>query len=223
MISAIGIGPGDPNYMTRLGEVRLREADIVTGFETVLELARALIPDSADVIPLTYRNQEAQLAEVATHHRDGARCVALFMGDFLFSGYQMLERLERACGQRAERIPGISAAQLVAAAGDVCFDETAFITFHRRGELQPFQTRLVHALQDGWNAIVIPRPWDFMPHDISRYLIEHGIDSEQPLEVWENLSGDEAHWSGTLNSCPDSFSDMSIMLIRTLTPIPGAV
>ncbi|MDZ7663653.1 precorrin-6y C5,15-methyltransferase (decarboxylating) subunit CbiE [Thiohalophilus sp.] len=223
MISAIGIGPGDPNYMTRLGEARLQKAELVVGFETVLKLAGELIPASAERVVLTYRNQEDQLAHVAARHAAGARCAVLFMGDFLFSGYQMLERLERACGERVERIPGISAAQLVAAAGDVCFDETTFITFHRRGDLQPFQQRLVNTLQEGWNAIVIPRPWDFMPHEISRYLIEQGVDERHPLEVWENLSGEEDHWSGTLASCPDSFSDMSILLIRTLTPIPSAV
>lgn len=223
MIAAIGIGPGDTAFMTRQGESLLAEAEIVAGFNTILELAASLIPEQAEQINLTYRNQEDGLARVAALHADGRRCAVLFMGDIGFSGFQLLERLERACGERVDYIPGISAAQMVAAAGRVCFDETAFITFHRRGELEPFQRRLVNALKDGWNAIVIPRPWDFMPHDISAYLLEQGVDGAQSLEVWEDLSRDSKQWCGNLADCPRDFSDMSIMLIRTASPIASAV
>jgi len=223
MITAIGIGPGDPAYMTRQGETLLAQAQVVTGFETILKLASDLIPADAEQVSLTYLNQEEKLAGVAEQHAAGHRCVALFMGDIGFSGFQLLERLERACGERIDYVPGISAAQMVAAAGRICFDETAFITFHRRGDLTPFKQRLVNTLKDGWNAIVIPHPWDFMPHDVAAYLIAEGVNEEQALEVWEDLTRGDKQWQGRLTDCPDSFSDMSIMLIRTSTPIVSAV
>lgn len=223
MITAIGIGPGDPAYMTRQGEALLAQADVVTGFDTILQLADTLIPTRAERVALSYRNQEEKLAEVAAQHAAGRRCVALFMGDIGFSGFQLLERLERACGERVDYVPGISAAQMVAAAGRVCFDETAFITFHRRGDLAPFKQRLVSTLKEGWNAIVIPHPWDFMPHAIAGYLIEQGVSGDQPLEVWEDLTRADQQWQGRLADCPADFSDMSIMLIRTATPIASAV
>ena len=223
MMTAIGIGPGNMAYMTLQGESCLAVAELVTGFETVLKLAADLIPADAEQVPLTYRNQEDKLAAIAEQHAAGRRCVALFMGDIGFSGFQLLERLERACGERIDYVPGISAAQIVAATGRVCFDETVFITFHRRGDLAPFKQRLVNALKDGWNAIVIPHPWDFMPHDIATYLIAEGVSGEQALEVWEDLTQVDKQWQGRLSECPDSFSDMSIMLIRTASPIASAV
>jgi precorrin-6B methylase 1 len=79
----------------------------------------------------------------------------------------------------------------------------------------------VHVLQDDRNAIVIPRPWDFMPRDIAYYLVAQGIPPAHPVEVWENLTTDEALWSGTLGSCGRDFSDMSIMLIRSLNAMPS--
>jgi precorrin-6B methylase 1 len=111
----------------------------------------------------------------------------------------------------------------LASRGKVCFDETTFITFHRRGDLVPFQKHLVHVLEDGRNAIVIPRPWDFMPADITKYLIDCGIPGEHPVEVWEQLTRAEANWSGTLAECTGTFSDMSILLIRSLQPFPSQI
>jgi cobalt-precorrin-7 (C5)-methyltransferase len=116
-------------------------------------------------------------------------------------------------------VAGISAAQILASRCRVCFDETSFITFHRRGNIVPFQEHLVHALQDDRNAIVIPRPWDFMPKAIADFLLARGVAPEHQTEVWERLSQNEASWLGTLGDCRGDFSDMSIMLIRTLRPM----
>ena len=77
----------------------------------------------------------------------------------------------------------------------------------------------MHVLEDGRNAIVIPRPWDFMPDQVSHFLVSRGIPPEHPVEVWEHLTQAEAAWSGNLENCTGTFSDMSIILIRTLHPI----
>ena len=95
------------------------------------------------------------------------------------------------------------------------------MTFHRRGDLEPFQRHLVRVLEDSRNAIVIPHPWDFMPNRIAAYLVEHGISADLAVEVWENLTADEAAWRGTLGECHDEFSDMSIMLGRAREPFPS--
>src|SRR5260363_2532 len=92
-------------------------------------------------------------------------------GDVHFSGFQYLQRVEQACGHPVDTWPGISSAQVVASRGKVCFDETTFITFHRRGDIEPFKQHLVHVLDDQRNAIVTPRPWDFMPKDIACWLL----------------------------------------------------
>lgn len=223
MITCIGAGPGDLGFLTLRGKELIEGADLVAGFDAVVNLVRPLIPASATVITMGYKDQVARLNEVAAAHHAGKRCVVVFMGDLHFSGFQFLERVDLACGHPVETVPGISSAQILASKGRVCFDETTFITFHRRGDLEPFKTHLVHALADERNAIVIPRPWDFMPKDVAAYLLEHKASPEHPVEVWERLTQAEATWKGTLSECTAVFSDMSIMLIRSLHPFPSQI
>jgi cobalt-precorrin-7 (C5)-methyltransferase len=223
MIICIGAGPGHLDYLTQRGAQLVREADVVAGFDAVVNVVRPLIPASAEVITMGYRDQVAKLDQVAALHHAGKRCVVVFMGDIHFSGFQYLERVERACGHAVEALPGISSAQIMASRGKVCFDETTFVTFHRRGDLEPFKRHLVHVLQDGRNAIVIPCPWDFMPKDIAAWLIEQGVSADHPTEVWENLTRNEAEWKGRLGECTREFTDMSIMLIRTLAPMASQI
>jgi len=228
MIICIGAGPGDIGYLTQRGAELIRNADVVAGFDAVVNVVQSIIPPTAEVILMNYRDQVAQLDLVAAAHHAGKRCVVVFMGDIHFSGFQYLERVERACGHPVETLPGISSAQILASRAKVCFDETTFITFHRRGDLTPFKRHLVHVLNDGRNAIVIPCPWDaarsFMPRHIAAYLLENGVQPDHPTEVWENLTRGEAEWHGTLAECVDKeFTDMSIMLIRTHTPMDSQI
>lgn len=224
MIICIGAGPGDIGFLPQRSAQLIKDADVVAGFDAVVNVVSPLIPDTAQVITMGYKDQTAKLEDVAALHHAGKRCVVVFMGDIHFSGFQYLERVERACGHPVETMPGLSSAQVLASRAKVCFDETTFITFHRRGDLTPFKRHLVHVLQDQRNAIVIPCPWDaarsFMPRHIAAYLLENGIPAHQRVEVWENLTRNEAEWNGTLAECAEKeFSDMSIMLIRTLNPI----
>ena len=223
MIICIGAGPGDLDYLPQGSARLIREADMVAGFDAVVDLVRPLIAPKAEIVTMGYRDQVAKLDTVAAAHHAGQRCVVVFMGDIHFSGFQYLERVERACGHPVETRPGISSAQVLASKARVCFDETTFITFHRRGDLEPFKQHLVHALADTRNAIIIPRPWDFMPRDIAAWLLDQGVPATQPVEVWEHLTGAEAQWQGQLADCRQEFSDMSIMLIRTLAPMPSQI
>ncbi len=218
-----GVGPGHLDYLTRRAAELIAEADVVAGFDAVVDVVRPLIPESAEIVTMGYRDQVAKLDEVAKAHHAGKRCVVVFMGDIHFSGFQLLERVERACGHAVESVPGISSAQILASRGKVCFDETTFVTFHRRGDLEPFKRHLVHVLEDGRNAIVIPLPWEFMPKDIAAWLLAQGASANHPVEVWENLTRGDAEWKGTLRECTGEFSDMSIMLIRALAPMASQI
>jgi cobalt-precorrin-7 (C5)-methyltransferase len=219
MIYCVGIGPGDLGYMTQHGRELIEEADVVAGFGAVVEIVKPLILQKSRIVTMGYKDQVERLQAVASLHHEGMKCVVVFMGDPHFSGFQFLERVEHACGHPVRTIPGISSAQILASRCHICFDETTFITFHRRGDIGPFKEHLVHVLEDGRNAIVIPRPWDFMPDDVSHFLVSRGIAPEHPVEVWEHLTQAEAAWSGNLENCTGTFSDMSIILIRTLHPI----
>jgi len=219
MICCLGAGPGDLAYLTQRGRELIETADVVAGFRAVVDMVRPLVPEECRIVTMGYKNQVEILQKVASLHHEGAKCVVVFMGDIHFSGFQFLERVERACGHPVETVAGISAAQILASRCRVCFDETSFITFHRRGDIAPFQEHLVHALQDDRNVIVIPRPWDFMPKAIAAFLLARGIAPGHQTEVWERLTQNEAAWLGTLADCCADFSDMSIMLIRTLSPM----
>ena len=219
MISCLGAGPGDLGYLTQRARELIATAEVVAGFRSVVDLVRPLVRRECKVVTMGYKDQVEMLETVASLHHKGARCVVVFMGDIHFSGFQFLERVERACGHPVETVAGISAAQILASRCRVCFDETSFITFHRRGNIVPFQEHLVHVLQDDRNAIVIPRPWDFMPKAIADFLLARGVAPDHQTEVWERLSQNEATWLGTLGDCRGDFSDMSIMLIRTLHPM----
>jgi cobalt-precorrin-7 (C5)-methyltransferase len=223
MIICIGAGPGSLDYLTRRGAELVSTAEVVAGFDAVVDLVKPLLAPDARIVTMGYRDQTAKLAEVARAHHANKRCVVVFMGDIHFSGFQYLERVERACGHPVETLPGISSAQIMASRGKVCFDETTFVTFHRRGELEPFKRHLVHVLADERNAIVIPRPWDFMPKDVAAFLLARGVAAHHRVEVWENLTSREAQWSGSLHECTRDFSDMSIMLIRSLRPMPSQI
>lgn len=223
MIICAGVGPGHLDFLTLGVADLILGADIVAGFDTVIEVIRPLVPPNARIVTMGYQDQVERLDWVAAKHHAGRRCVVLFMGDMHFSGFQYLERVERACGHPVETVPGISAAQVLAARGKVCFDETTFLTFHRRGDLDPFKRHLLHVLADQRNAIVIPRPWDFMPRDIAAWLVAQGVAPAHPVEVWENLTLADAAWRGTLAQCTQAFSDMSIMLIRSLAPMPSQI
>lgn len=223
MIVCVGAGPGSLDYLTQRGAELVRTADVLAGFDAVVDVVRPLIQAGAEVVTMGYRDQTAKLLDIARSHHAGKRCVVVFMGDIHFSGFQYLERVERACGHPVETVPGISSAQILASRGKVCFDETTFVTFHRRGDLEPFKRHLVHVLADERNAIVIPRPWDFMPKDVAAFLLSRGVAAEHPVEVWENLTSHEAKWSGALGDCTDTFTDMSIMLIRSLRPMPSQI
>ncbi len=221
MICCVGVGPGDLGYLTRRGAEAIENADVVAGFDAVVNIVRPLIRPDAEIVTMGYKDQTAKLEVVAKLHHQGKKCVVGFMGDIHFSGFQYLERVEIACGHSVETIAGISSAQILASKARVCFDETTFVTFHRRGDLEPFKKHLVNVINDDRNAIIIPRPWDLMPKDIAAFLLESGV-AEHEVEVWENLTRSEASWKGSLTECSGKeFSDMSIMLIRCLTPMPS--
>jgi len=49
LVYAVGVGPGNPEYLTPRGERAIREADVVVGFTTVVEF----VEDETDADLLT--------------------------------------------------------------------------------------------------------------------------------------------------------------------------
>ncbi len=218
MIYAVGIGPGDPDMLPHKTVLLLQEADVISGFDTVLNLAEKHFNPNAIRISMGYKDQSEKLAQVGKLSREGKTCVVCFMGDVNFSGYEYLERINNDCHEpNPVIIPGISSAQIAASRTLTAFETSVFLTFHKRGDISKDKEFLVSALKLGKSAIVIPLPWDFMPAEISHYLIEQGIPAQTKVNIFEHLTWpEEKAYSRTLNNCTEKFSDVSIMVISSI-------
>lgn len=67
-VHAVGIGPGNPDYLTRRAEQTIAGADAIVGFETVVGYVRDLT--DADALACGYDDQtvtRTTLGELATH------------------------------------------------------------------------------------------------------------------------------------------------------------
>ena len=218
MIYAVGIGPGDPDMLPHKTVLLLKEADVIPGFDTVLNLAEKHFNPNAILISMGYKDQSEKLEQVGKYSREGKKYVVCFMGDVNFSGYEYLERINSSCQEpNPIIIPGISSAQIAASKTLTAFETSVFLTFHKRGDISKDKEFLVSALKLGKAAIVIPLPWDFMPAEISRHLIEQGIPPKTEVKIFEHLTWpEEKAYSRTLENCIEKFSDVSIMVISSI-------
>lgn len=211
----VGVGPGDPDYVTVKVSKEIATADVVAGFATVLAVIEPLI--TSQRIVLTYRNQEEQLANLARMHTDGKRCVVCCYGDLNFSAQELIARIERHCGQ-VERIAGISSVQIACARAALAMEETLFFTLHARGGIEEAQTEIIAAAAaDKRHLIILPLPWSFMPPQIASMLLQGGIAGERPIIIYQKLTlPGESETQTTVQQLAEwqqEFSDLSIVVL----------
>jgi len=221
-VYAVGIGPGNPEYFTRRGARALREADVVVGFETVVEYVSD--ETDADLLACGYDDEVATLDRFADRVRAGARGVAVLMGDPNHSSYQFVGKVERAVDGPVRVIPGISSLQVAASRARTPMEDAAFVTLHKRGPIEADLDRLVDAVGDR-HLLVLPRPFDWMPGDIAAHLVGGGGEPGLDALVLERLTHpDEAVTRTTLGELGESaggtgrestpFSDLSVLVVR---------
>jgi cobalt-precorrin-7 (C5)-methyltransferase len=228
-VLAVGVGPGNPAYLVPRARRAVREADVLVGFETVVDVVRD--HTTGEVLECGYRDQAETLAAFADRVRDGARGTAVLMGDPNHSGYQLVGRVERAVDRPVRVVPGISALQLAASRARTPMEESTFVTLHRRGDLTEARERLRRDVGDR-HLLVLPRPFDLMPGDIAADLLDSGADPALPALVLERLThDDEAITRSTLGGLAEHaseesesdegggredtpFSDLSVLVVR---------
>ncbi|MXR40614.1 cobalt-precorrin-7 (C(5))-methyltransferase [Halobaculum sp. WSA2] len=221
-VHAVGIGPGNPEFLTRRAGRLLREADVVVGFETVVDYVAD--ETDADLITCGYRDEPEALGRFAARVDDGARGVAVLMGDPNHSGYQFLGKVESAVDAPVEVVPGVSSVQVAASRARTPLEGSTFVTLHVRGDVSADLERLSRDA-GARHLIVIPRPYDWMPEDVAARLIADGADPSLDALVLERMThADEQVTRTDLGALADgaggdgaddtAFSDLSVLVVR---------
>lgn len=211
-----GVGPGAKGYVTDITKKIIKNADLVAGFGPAINIIRDLINRKAETIVLDYASEKLKLNMIASKLRKGKRCVICCVGDPNFSDQQFIKKIKSTCGQ-IEMIPGISSMQIACAKAGLAMEDVRFITFHKSGSIKAEKMELIEALRIGKDVILLPRPWNFMPQDIAKFLIGKGISPKIKIAVYENLTlENETEFRGALGELlKEGFSDLSIMIIES--------
>lgn len=222
-VHAVGIGPGNAEFLTPRGKRVIEDADVVVGFETVVEFVGDLT--EADLLTCGYRDEGETLARFAERVDAGDTGVAVLMGDPNHSGYQFLGKVEAAVDAPVRVVPGISALQMAASRARTPMEDSEFVTLHKSGELRVETERLRGAVGDR-HLLVLPRPYDLMPGDVAADLLDAGAAPSLTALVLERLTHeDETVTQTTLGELADHaggdgpedtpFSDLSVLVVRT--------
>jgi len=223
-VFAVGVGPGSQNYITEIVRKIIVDADIVVGHKYTLDIISSLIQDKKVHI-ITMEDQEKTYQQIKKELGSGVLVVP-FTGDVNFSESEVVDRLVEVFGE-VEIIPGISSVQVAASKAKIPLDKSKVITMHVTTSIEEKKIELQKAVLDGFNVILIPRPWPkdpkkhFMPSEVAVYLKKNGFDTSNiPVCVFESLTnGREQTFAGSMQELEGKeFSDLSVMVISQTKP-----
>ena len=219
-VYAVGVGPGSPKYVTEIVKNIIQSCNIVIGYKYTLKTIRDLI-DGKEIYEITMNDQEKSYQKILPELGDRTLVIP-FTGDVNFSESEVVDRLIEIFG-KVEIVPGISSIQVAAAKAMVPLDKSKVITLHVTTSIEEKKLELQMALIDGFNVILVPRPWPkkpekhFMPSEIAIYLRENGFNTEKmKVNVFEALTTeDETIFEGTVKDLEGKeFSDLSVMVFN---------
>ena len=222
-VYAVGVGPGSPDYITENVKKIILESDIVIGYKYTLNIISNFLQEK-EVYEITMEDQEGMYQKISQELGDRILVVP-FTGDVNFSESEVVDRLIEIFGD-VDIIPGISSVQVAASKSKVPLDKSKTITMHVTTSIESKKIELQKALVDGYNVILIPRPWPkdperhFMPSEIVKYLKQNGFDtSEMKVHVFEALTTEnETSFEGTADQLEGKeFSDLSVMVFNQVT------
>ncbi|GAB6943307.1 cobalt-precorrin-7 (C(5))-methyltransferase [Vulcanisaeta sp. JCM 14467] len=229
VIYVVGVGPGDPEYLTLRGYRVIRECGVVAGWRSVVERFMPLLVGKR-VVVLSYGDEEEKLAELAEVGRS-VDVAVLVHGDPSVSDWQFIEKIRRVARDRGvgvEVVPGVSSLNVLLARLGLDMAFVGFVTLHVRGDLSRMLSDLLAILRMGRVAVVIPEPRGDGPQRVARFLRENGLECS--VVVFERLTyGDErVRYYEDLDSLISEdreFGDLVIMAVfpRQSRPELGAV
>ena len=214
----VAVGPGDNGFLTLKGKQAIEDADLVAGFETVLNVIRPFVR-SAELCSMAYRHPEEVLDyAVDKVINEGKSLVVCAWGDLNVSAKELLDRVRKRV-DHVELVPGISSVQIAMSRTGISLEHTVFVTLHVRAGTEDALDELIHYLKDGRrNIILLPRPYDLMPAGIAAGILSKGVSADRQMTVFQRLTHyDEQSWSGTIKECSEittEFSDLSLMVFH---------
>jgi len=223
-VFAVGVGPGSQNYITEIVRKTIVGADIIVGHKYTLDIISSLIQDKKVHI-ITMEDQEKTYQQIKKE-LGGGILVVPFTGDVNFSESEVVDRLIEVFGE-VEIISGISSVQVAASKAKIPLDKSKVITMHVTTSIEEKKIELQKAVLDGFNVILIPRPWPkdpkrhFMPSEVAAYLKKNGFNTSNiPVNVFESLTnGREQTFAGSMQELEGKeFSDLSVMVISQTKP-----
>ena len=223
-VFAVGVGPGSQNYITEVVRKIIVDADIVVGHKYTLDIISSLI-QGKEVHIITMEDQEKTYQQIKKELGDGVLVVP-FTGDVNFSESEVVDRLVEIFGD-VEIISGISSIQVAASKAKIPLDKSKVITMHVTTSIEEKKLELQKAIIDGYNIILIPRPWPkdpqkhFMPSEAAFYLKKNGFNTSKiTVRVFESLTnGKEQVFVGNVQELEGKeFSDLSVMVISQTKP-----
>jgi cobalt-precorrin-7 (C5)-methyltransferase len=222
-VYAVGVGPGSPDYITENVKKIILESDVVIGYKYTLNIILNFL-QGKEVYEITMEDQEITYQKIFKELGDRILVVP-FTGDVNFSESEVVDRLIEIFGD-VHIIPGISSIQVAASKSKVPLDKSKTITMHVTTPIENKKIELQKALVDGYNVILIPRPWPkdpekhFMPSEIAKYLKQNGFDtSKMVVHVFEALTTEnEIIFEGMVDQLEGKeFSDLSVMVFNQAT------
>ena len=222
-VYAVGVGPGSPDYITENVKKIILESDVVIGYKYTLNIISNFLQEK-EVYEITMEDQEGMYQKISQELGDRILVVP-FTGDVNFSESEVVDRLIEIFGD-VDIIPGISSIQVAASKSKVPLDKSKTITMHVTTPIENKKIELQKALVDGYNVILIPRPWPkdpekhFMPSEIAKYLKQNGFDtSKMVVHVFEALTTEnEIIFEGMVDQLEGKeFSDLSVMVFNQTT------
>ena len=223
-VFAVGVGPGSQNYITEIVRKIIVSADVIVGYQYTLNIIADLI-HGKKVHVITMMDQEKTYQQIKKE-LGSEILVVPFTGDVNFSESEVVDRLVEIFGD-VEIIPGISSMQVAASKAKIPLDKSKVITMHVTTSIEEKKLELQKAVVDGYNIILIPRPWPkdpqkhFMPSEVAYYLKKNGFNTSKiPVHIFESLTnGKEQTFAGNVQELEGKeFSDLSIMVIRQTKP-----
>ncbi|AOL16801.1 precorrin-6y C5,15-methyltransferase (decarboxylating) subunit CbiE [Sulfolobus sp. A20] len=217
VVYIIGVGPGDPEYLTLKGYKAIKDSKIVVGWKGVIDRFSPIL-EGKEIVILDYKNELEQLNQVVEKAK-GENIAILNHGDPSVSDWQFVEKIRNICADKNVKvtiISGVSSLNVLLAKLGLDMNFIGFVTLHVRGDISDYLRNILQILEMGRVAIVIPEPYNDGPQRVAKYLYQNGLNCR--VAVFEKLTYENEslrYYDNLISLINDShnFSDLTIMAI----------